>query len=351
MPLFKGAVSPITFLVNDPQGFGRASLETLLAQLRTFQFQPVDKSKGRYNAVGWVDPQKPTGKYLDMPNITDCIILSARMDLTIISTTELRFEVKQRAAEECAARNLLRLPKKERMELEEDVRTELRKTTKPKRHILQMMWHVPTSRLFVSPCSAVVQPFLEDLLKETFEVEILPEHTYTECVRALGTDEGAGVSKSYEPQAFTEAFIPWVRGAIEGAEGEHMIGVGVDRFGLVFTDRVRMNHADGSSMDLKTRDAHRHDAADLMRERDYKTTLAKMILFCDKFAVDVVFDAPKWRMTGVKLPKPKEYPGTQDSHDVLERRMHLLADLYKARSGLFARFLREQFGLRSANAA
>jgi len=346
MPLFKGSASPTTFIVVDEQKASKLSMTKLLEQLELHRFKPVDKSIGRYDSWGWVNPESPASKQLDIPNVSGFIILSMRADLTRVSSSDLRFLTKQRVSEECSARNLVRLPKKEKMEIEDEVREELKKKTPPKRHIVQIAWDIDNARLFVHPLGAGVGDCLADLLDDTFGVEIMKEHVYTECVRVLGKVEGVGFFNSYGADALVEKFLPWVDCVIEDAAGDVFIGVGPAKFGMVFTDRVRLANADGSTMDFKTRDALRHGASQLVRDQDYTPTLAKTILFCDEFSVDAVIDAPKWTLSSLKLPK--KYEGSMGRYDVLERRLGLLADIYQSRTSLFARYLREQFGVSHA---
>lgn len=346
MPLFKGSASPKSFFVYDENDSANLSLTAMLDQLRLYPFVPVDKAKGRYNAHGWVNAESPASPVLDLVYIERYIVLSMRADLTVISASDVKFRTKLRISEECSQRNLARLPKQERADIENDVRDHLRRTTAPKRHLVQLVWDLDNKRLFAQPLNAATEECLKELMEETFGIKLVEEGPLTECVRALGENEGQGFFGTYGREVFVDAFLGWLNNTVSGAETEHMIGVGVEQLGLVFTDRVKVE-TDGSVMDLKSKDAVHHDAAGLMLDDDTSIVLlAKIMFFLREHSIDVVFDAPKWALSSVKLPK--KYEGAMGRHETLGRRLEVLSDLYCARTGLFARFIRETYGLKHA---
>ena len=185
MGFLQGAISYTAYEVLSVPG--PEFLTGLLDGLSRGRIGPIDIDLGRDRTVGfatWEDPLD--AEFTETKVFFDSVVaFSFRIDRLSVPSTTLKLYVRRRVAEVLAATHRTKLPKQERDELTDQLRTDLLRKTVPAITACDVIWDTATGRLrFFSTSQAINDEFLTHL-REILKVETRPMNTVGILERGL----------------------------------------------------------------------------------------------------------------------------------------------------------------------
>ncbi len=206
MGIARGVVSYTPYLVEGALGsdWKAAVLDGLIRGRVT----TIDAGLGRDKAIGFAVFSDPLDTdFTEEKVFADPLVLfSLRMDRLVVPTSTLRLHVRRRVAEVLEATRRHRLPREEREEIEEQVRTDLLRRALPAITACEVVWDTRSGRLRLASTSPAMGEELMVRMREFLGLELKPLNLVGVLETCLNEDE---VEQAYRllPTSFVPATV------------------------------------------------------------------------------------------------------------------------------------------------
>lgn len=170
-------------LEEPPAGFR----ETLMAALQKHTFREIDIPTGKSSSIGWVAPGQPWKYELDWAEVflDPYVVLTLREDILKIPATNFRIacDAQEWAFLHRSGRSVLgegKLTRPERAAIKADVMQQLRGRALAVIATYELAWNTDDGTVRLSTHNRRVRETVEDLIRETWGIGIVPQAPGTE---------------------------------------------------------------------------------------------------------------------------------------------------------------------------
>jgi len=203
MGAFKGGLTIKRYRVNGelPDGWRDAYVQALNAH----RFLPLKAEDDGDRSTGWAVAGRLLDTEFDAAKVVwnDYLVVTFRADALRLPPTLVEAHLQVREEKEIAKRGSDNLSRRERSDLKELVRRELRRKMIPGIQATDVAWNLGTGRVFIWTHNGGLLDEVEELFARTFDKVPLPEDPFSTADYAgFGEAEGDPLSH-VEPADFT----------------------------------------------------------------------------------------------------------------------------------------------------
>ena len=188
MGALNGSLTYKTFFVegDPPADFQDAYLE----QISKLAFRDLAPESEDERRMGWVTIEDPLDVEFQRHKVfyNQYIALGLRIDKWSLPSALFKAQFNARVKEYLAAHDLPRISKKQREELQEEVRILLKQRLIPSMKVVDMTWDIHARIVRFWAHSASLGEEFQELFEDTFGLKLIPDSPYS-AAQELGLDE------------------------------------------------------------------------------------------------------------------------------------------------------------------